>query len=510
VAAVGHQILQKGEPLVRFVRSICSIVALGAVLANPVNAQSKTKTEMAMPVPASGSLPSDAEIRELLKDRVDVQHKSVGMVVGIVTPQGRRIVSYGRLNQGDPRPLDGDTVFEIGSVTKIFTALLLADMVQRGEVTLTDPVGQYLPSGVKVPERNGQKITLVDLATQTSGLPFFPKDIPLNDSVEVTRLVANYSVAQLYQFLSSYELPRDIGSKWEYSNTGFGLLGIALANRAGTTYEDLLHARITGPLGMTSTAVAVSPQVKIKLAVGHDSHLQPAPQIDMPAFVAAGSLRSSANDLLTLLAAFLGTRKSPLAPAMAAMLQTRRPGPGWVQTLGWWVVSTGPADDGFATHGGETPGYTCTVAYDPKTRIGVVALSNSAENDGGLAWHLLRPNFPLTRSDAEKAAVEHKEITLESKVLDRYVGQYRVEKGPTAGEVITIERTDSALILKSANSPQGGIQLHAQSEKDFFMVQIDLKVSFETDGRGPATGLIFHFAGTDTPAQRIGPGGKNP
>jgi CubicO group peptidase (beta-lactamase class C family) len=488
---------------------IVGIVILGAIVANPVNAQSKTKAGMVTPPAASGSLPSDAEIRDLLKDRIDVQHKSVGMVVGIVTPQGRRIVSYGRLNQGDSRPLDGDTVFEIGSVTKIFTALLLADMVQRGEVVLTDPVGKYLPSGVRVPERNGQKITLVDLATQTSGLPFFPKDIPLDDPATVVRLVANYSVAQLYQFLSSYELPRDIGSKWEYSNSGFGLLGIALANRAGTTYEDLIRARITGPLGMTSTAIAVSPQMKNKLAAGHDSHLQPAPEIDMPAFVAAGSLRSSANDLLTFLAVFVGATKSPLAPAMASMLETRRPGPGWEQTLGWWIVSTGPEDNGFATHGGETPGYTCTVAYDPKTRIGVVALSNSAVNDGGLAWHLLRPNFPLARSDAEKAAVEGKEIAIDSKLLDRYVGQYKVEKGPTAGEVITIERTGTGLILKSAYSPQGGTQLHAQSEKDFFMVEIDLKVSFETDGQGPATGLVFHFAGSDTPAKRIGAGQKN-
>jgi CubicO group peptidase (beta-lactamase class C family) len=492
----------------RIDRIVC-IVIFGAIVANPVTAQSKTKAGMVAPAPASGSLLSDAEIRDLLKDRIDVQHKSVGMVVGIVTPQGRRIVSYGQLNQRDPRPLDGDTVFEIGSVTKIFTALLLADMVQRGEVVLTDPVGKYLPPRVKVPERNGQKITLVDLATQTSGLPFFPTDIPLDDPAAVVRLVANYSVGQLYQFLSSYELPRDIGSKWEYSNTGFGLLGIALANRAGTTYEDLVRARITGPLEMTNTAIAVSPQMKKKLAAGHDSHLQPAPEIDMPAFVAAGSLRSSANDLLTFLAAFVGARKSPLAPAMAAMLQTRRPGPGWVQTLGWWIVSTGPGDDGFATHGGETPGYTCTVAYDPKTQIGVVALSNSAENDGGLAWHLLRPNFPLTRSDAEKAAVEGKEISVDSKLLDRYVGHYKVEKGPTAGEVITIERTDTALVLKSANSPQGGTLLHAKSEKDFFMVEIDLKVSFETDGQGPATGLVFHFAGSDTPAKRIDPGQKN-
>ncbi len=129
----------------------------------------------------STSLPSDVEIRDLLADRIDVQHKSLGMVVGIITPQGRRIISHGRANQSDSRPLDGDTVFEIGSVTKIFTALLLADMAQRGEVALSDPIAKFLPKAVSLPERNGRAITLVDLATQTSGLPFFPSNFPIND-----------------------------------------------------------------------------------------------------------------------------------------------------------------------------------------------------------------------------------------------------------------------------------------------------------------------------------------
>lgn len=97
-------------------------------------------------------MPSEEEIRQILVERIDMQHRSVGIVVGVVTPQGRRVVAHGALNQSDPRPLDGDTIFEIGSVTKVFTSLLLADMVQRGEVTLADPVDKYLPEGVKLPQ----------------------------------------------------------------------------------------------------------------------------------------------------------------------------------------------------------------------------------------------------------------------------------------------------------------------------------------------------------------------
>src|SRR5262249_40361594 len=144
-------------------------------------------------------------------------------------------------------------------------------------------------------------------------------------------------------------------------------------------------------------------QMKARLAAGHDAHLQPAPTVNMPAFIAAGSLRSSANDLLTFLAGYMGYVKSPLAAAMADMLQTRRPGPNFQQALGWWVLPLEPGDEGIVFHGGQTPGYSSAVAYDPKTRVGVVGLSNCTEDDGGLAWHLLRPNFPLATSATVKA-----------------------------------------------------------------------------------------------------------
>jgi serine-type D-Ala-D-Ala carboxypeptidase/endopeptidase len=154
----------------------------------------------------------------------------VGIVVGVVTPQGRRVISYGALDQKDRRLPDGDTIFEIGSVTKVFTSLLLADMVQRGEVALGDPVQKYLPAGVRMPQWKGRSIALVDLATHTSGLPFWPWDFPLIEDVPA---YSQYTVERLYGFLSTHELPREPGTRWEYSNTGGGLLGLALGLRVG-------------------------------------------------------------------------------------------------------------------------------------------------------------------------------------------------------------------------------------------------------------------------------------
>jgi CubicO group peptidase (beta-lactamase class C family) len=456
---------------------------------------------------------TDAEIRQLLVDRIDVQHKSVGTVAGIATPQGRRFISYGQADRSGGRPLDGDTVFEIGSMTKVFTALLLADAVQRGEVALSDPVAKYLPAGVKVPERNGRQITLVDLATHTSGLPFLPSNMGVDlaavakySKEQLRQAFSTYTDEKLYQFLATYELPRDIGSQWNYSNLGMGLVGKALARRAGMDYESLVRLRITGPLGMKSTAIAVSPEMKARLATGHEADLKPAPDWALPALEGAGSLHSSANDLLTLAEAFMGYRKTPLAPAMAAMLETRRPGPGLKQALGWWVISFGPGDDGIVTFAGETFGYACTLGYDPKLRIGVVALSNTAQNDGGLAWHILRPAFPVATSAAAKAIKERKEITLDSKLLDLYAGPYQT---PPPGGVITIERQGDALVLKSDAAPQG-LRLHAESERKFFITETDLQVTFETDSQGRATRIVVRFGGTDTAAARIEAGGGKP
>src|ERR1700730_2371472 len=208
-------------------------------------------------------LPSDGEIRKILAERVGAQEGSVGIVDGIIQPPGREIISYGHRNVGDLRPLDGDTVFEIGSVTKVFTALLLADMVAKNEVALAEPIAKYLPADVKIPERNGRSITLVDLATHTSGLPFMPENAPaLNDPA-----AAKYSAADLKQYVTGYQLKRDIGSEWKYSNIGYWILSESLSSRAAMDYETLMRKRVITPLKLANTGLSLSPKMKTNLAV---------------------------------------------------------------------------------------------------------------------------------------------------------------------------------------------------------------------------------------------------
>lgn len=363
--------------------------------------------------------PSDAAIRDILVERVDTQRRNMGIVVGIVSPQGRRVVAYGKAGPEESPAIDGDTVFEIGSVTKVFTSILLADMARRGEVDVQDSVGKYLPSNASTGWKNGRTITLADLATHTSGLPFWPSNIPATR--EGALAMAAYSEDQLFGFLSGFEIAETVGSKWTYSNIDAGVLGLALARRTGDSYEELLKSRITGPLAMHSTAVALSPAMQTRLAAGHDASLKAAPAWNVPALAGAGSLHSSVNDLLGFLGS-LGTDQSDLNRLLPAMLGTQRQGPGFTQALGWWIIGSGPQDAGILAHDGGTLGFASSIAYDPKSRTGVVVLSNTVTGVGDIARHLLRPAIPLTQPAA--AAPQKTAIQIDPKLLDRYVGDY--------------------------------------------------------------------------------------
>ena len=452
-------------------------------------------------VPVSSPVPPDPEIRKILVDRIDTYRQSVGIVVGVIEPQGRRIVTHGRLDQGDPRALDGDTVFEIGSVTKVFTSLVLADMVQHGEVALTDPAAKYLPSDVKVPERGGRQITLQDLATHTSGLPTLPSNFAPKDPANWE---ARYPVEKLYRFLSTYQLKHDIGSHYEYSNLGASLLGIALARRAGMDYEALVQSRITGPLAMANTRVAITPEMKTRLAAGHAYALNPAPSFKEGIFVGGGGLRSTANDLLAFLAASLGYTQTALAPAMTAMLNVHRPiPPAGLRAvsgnqeihLGW--RSGRISGEHLVWKEGSTIGYWSFIGFDPKARVGVVVLSNDGSSPvEDIGIHLLNPKESLLGASALRPPKERVEVTVDPKVLDGYVGRYK-----SSVEAATVTREGGHLIF----DPDFGQRLEFYSENSqvFFYKLADWQLTFKTDSQGRAIEMILHGGGSNQRWKRI-------
>lgn len=320
--------------------------------------------------------PPDAELRALLQALVE-QGQSKGLVLGLLEPDGRRrIIVHGDAGAGAP-PLSSETVFETGSITKTFTTAILADMVRRGEVSLDDPVAKFLPAGVTVPSRNGRQITLLDLATHTSGLPRSP---PTSAKIpDRTDFYARFQAEHLYEFLSSHELERDVGAEWVYSNLGAGLLGHALARAAGVeTLGELIRQRITGPLKMHMTDYGRGNGRGALMAKGHNPAGEEAAYWDFAVLSGAGGLNSDVGDMLTYLEANVGAPRSPIEAAMRDTHQPRYPLEleGNSQALGWdhRVRPSGT----IVYKGGSTAGFGAALGFDPATRAGVVVLGNGS------------------------------------------------------------------------------------------------------------------------------------
>ncbi len=446
-------------------------------------------------VPAQAAPPPDAELRRMLVTRVDVQRQATGVVIGIVAPTGQRVVAYGTRGLDDKRPITADTVFDIGSITKLFTALLLADLATRGQVALDDPAAHYLPASVHLPERNARPITLVDLATHTSGLPLRPGNLLSNDP---DNKYAGYTAELLYEYLASFQLTRDPGSQYEYSNVGYGLLGQALSHKLRLRYADAIQARITGPLGMRDTRIVVTRDMQARAAIGYSSQLAPVPHWEFGALESAGALRSTARDLMRLLGAQLGYRKTALHRALTSMLDARRPGgmaPSKFIALGWNIQVSG--DREIAWKNGSVGGYRAFIGFDAKARVGVVALANAQTAFGvdDIGLHVLDPDYPVDLH----VPVPHKAIAIEPTLLDRYVGRYRFSDT----DILTVTRDGAQLYGLSPGADR--YPLYPEAEREFFLKLVDAQVTFIVAPNGPprATAVIWHQGGQDQRGERI-------
>jgi CubicO group peptidase (beta-lactamase class C family) len=326
-----------------------------------------------------------AEIAAAIKSRVEAK-KSAGMVVATIEPDGSSsIAAFGDPGPG-ATPLDADSVFEIGSITKVFTAILLADMADRGEVALDDPVARYLPPDVRVPERHGRKITLIDLSTQSSGLPRMPDNLrpanPLNP-------YADYTPRQMFEFLGRHELTRDVGAEFEYSNLGVGLLGQALSRRAGKSYEALVKERILAPLKMDHSGITLTPWMLAHLAKGHDALGRVTPNWDVRTFEGAGALRSTMDDMLKFARANLDPSGGRLQRAMQQTHAVRRSAGRDDTSIGmnWLIRRTNGRE--IVWHNGGTGGYRTWLGFDKTRRIAAIVLTNSAIGNDDLGFELL-------------------------------------------------------------------------------------------------------------------------
>ena len=314
-------------------------------------------------------------VDQLAREYLDADG-NVGLVIGIIEDGEKQVFGYGSVSNATRQTPDENTVFELASVGKTFTATLLADMHVRGEVDWNTPVADLLPEQARVPQAGALRISLLDLATQTSGLPSLPDNFNPGDPLNP---YADYTIDDMYRGLAAMTLPIPPGKKYAYSNLGFGLLGHALALQAGADYEDLVVERICTPIGMNSTRMTLDESLRSRLAVPHDGG-SPVKVWEDRTMAGAGSFLSTAADMLRYIEAHFPGADHPLHSAMQATIGKRRPAdnPATAIGLGWHITSENAID--IIWHNGGSGGSRSYAAFLPEQQTGVVVLSNSSSS----------------------------------------------------------------------------------------------------------------------------------
>lgn len=321
----------------------------------------------------------DKDLADALKSGELAPSTHVGVTIAVIDHGERLVFSYGVAKD--------DSIFEIGSMTKTFTGLILSQMVGQGKVKFDEPVRKLLPEGT-VAKPAGEEITLLDLATQHSGLPRLPDNLKPADNQNP---YADYTAADMYSYLKKQGVAKPEKTDFLYSNFGFGLLGQALSDRAGASYSQLLHDEITGPLNMTDTAITLTPEQQVRFLPGYDGRHRPARAWDFAAVAGAGAIRSTASDMLTYLQANLHPDKLPssatntpdgrtLQAALTQSHELRADAMSGMRIALAWLYEP---DTGNYWHNGATGAFNSFGLFNPKADYAVIVLANTSVGRSG-------------------------------------------------------------------------------------------------------------------------------
>ncbi len=412
------------------------------------------------------------------------------IVVAVVDGDRSDVYGFGILENG--KAPDADTIFQIGSITKTFTATLLAEAVIQGAVTLDTPVSALLPADT-LPTRGNKQITLGDLASQFSGLARLPNN--LNVATAPDDPYANYDATKLKAFLAGYELPRDPGSAYEYSNLGYGLLGYALAQHATTSYPALLRTTLFKPLGMSSSSTTFDEPMDSRWATGHDTAGKATKPWHFDVLGGAGTINSTGADMLRYLEANMGRSADSLQPAVRLAQKPRREvGSNTRIGLAWMTQHSDEAD--VIWHNGMTAGYASFIGFTANRQRGVVILANKAQSVDDLGFAALLSDAPLAPVGASAASVE-KTIALSSEQLDIYTGEYQLAENFT----LRIFNTDDQLYAQATG--QDAFPIFPSAENAFFAKVADIRIDFQLGKDGQTESLELHQGGHTSAARKL-------
>ena len=462
---------------------------------------------------AAHAQPTDARIKDILAQRIDVDRQAVGLAAVVVEGNTVRIVTHGAMGlaaeQDKAEPLTPDTLFEVGSITKTFTALLLADMVIKGEVKLDDPVEKWLPQGLglrgglKLRDHTGAPIRLVDLATHRSGLPRLPDNMPNGTRADP---YVDYREQQLLIYLKDRETQVETdGGKatkrrdeaYAYSNLGFGLLGYVLGRAADMSYAELLQKRVLTPLGLTATHLNIPRGALSIFSKGH--YLESGTTLKLhkhwrfDVIAPAGALLMSARDMGRYAQAASGAIDTPLKAAFALAQKKYGDGlsPKNAQGLAW--IAAPLNERTVFNHDGMTGGFAASLWVDPDRKSAVAVLSNASAPVIDIALHLLEPSIPLKNLAAMRAIA----VPVDAKTMAQYVGSYALT--PTFS--VTIRLRDGKLYAQA--SGQGEFELFGKSDATFFARITPLEIVFEDVKDGKAMRFQITQGGSTRPATRV-------
>ncbi len=310
-----------------------------------------------------------------------VNRTNAALVVGITQKGKRAVLGFGRVGAMNAAAPDAQTLFEIGSVTKVLTAIALARIESDGKVKLTDSLRALLPEKVSLAKAL-EPVTLLHLATHTSGLPRLPGNLDTSEA-NLTNPYAKYRAEELYQFLAGAKPNNPPGQLVDYSNVGFALLGHVLTLKGQQSYEDLVRAALLEPLGMTNTSIRLTAEQSERLTHGHSPKGGEVAGWDFDVFAPAGAFRSNAGDMLTFIEANLASAETPVGRSLTRVRQLQKVGEAGDLPLGWQreVMLQGGLE--VYWHNGGTGGYASFIALNRAQQIGVVVLANYGDAMAG-------------------------------------------------------------------------------------------------------------------------------
>jgi len=419
-----------------------------------------------------------------------------GLSIGTIEGDGFGIVHLGSA-AGVGKKADNMTVYEIGSLSKVFTGLLLADAALRDEINLYTTADVANPAGITLPSRDGRSIKWIDLSTHRAGLPRLPGNLT---TAEASNPYRDYDSKQAAAFLKTYQLPRQPGKAQEYSNFGASVLGYLIVEKASKSYEQLLQERIAGPLKMADCTVLLSDDQKKRFATPHDKYGSAVALWEFADLPGAGGIHATLRDMMRFAKAQLEPPSGPIGEAieLAWKQHTEADETGPAMGLGWIIAGDGQT----RWHNGQTGGSTSALFINRKLKCAVVILCNTSvknEEIDKLALQIVRKAAgqetpPAPEEDADDAP---EGLAIDEKLRRRLVGRYQL----TPDFIFTVKDEEGRLMVTITNQPTN--EVFPDSPTRWSYRGLDATLEFKLPKTGRARSLILHQNGASQTARRI-------